>query len=177
MNVVAVAVDQSNNTPIVILRDPDKRFAIPIWIGLLEASAIQIALQQVAIPRPMTHDLLKTTIEQLDGRVVSVEVSDLRQDTFYAVINVERNGRALTLDARPSDAIALALRFRAPIFVDERVATAASRPELLERLKKSESEKTAAGATSPHASTDPEDAEARQIIEQLESGVEPKWKA
>ena len=179
MSVVAVAVDQSNNSPIVILRDIEDRFAIPIWIGLLEASAIQIELQQVAIPRPMTHDILKTTIERLGGRLVSVEICDLRQDTFFATLNLEQDGRSLTIDARPSDAIALALRFRAPIFVDERVAAEASRPDLLERLKRNESATTGegGGAAKRQGESGTESAEAQEIIEQLESGVEPKWKA
>jgi bifunctional DNase/RNase len=106
----------------------------------------------------------------------------LRNDTFFAAINLVQNGRSMAIDARPSDAIALALRFGAPIFVDERVATEANRPELLERLKKSDAEAEAAAAANEGSAAEAgqssaENAEARQIIEQLESGVLPKWKA
>ena len=179
MHVAAVAVDQTNSTPIVILRDEDDRFAIPIWIGLLEASAIQIELQHVSLPRPMTHDLLRIAIEQLGSRVVSVEICELRDETFFARIKLEQNGREVSLDARPSDAIALAIRCDAAIFVDLAVAETAHRPELLDRLNKESSTKTSdtVRARSDGESSDSPDAALKEIVEQLEAGLDPKLKA
>lgn len=121
MEVKGLMIDPSSNNPIVILRDPESQAFLPIWIGLFEASAIQLGLESVASPRPRTHDLLASMVRTLGSEVVKVVVADLRDQTFYAVIHVRRGAEELEIDARPSDAIALALRARAPIFVEESV--------------------------------------------------------
>lgn len=121
MEVAGVTLDQSNNMPIIILRGEEEDVAIPIWIGLIEASAIATELEGIALPRPMTHDLLKNILESLGGRVLRVEVTDLRENTFYAVIYIEQGETIHEIDARPSDSIALALRTSAPIFVSRQV--------------------------------------------------------
>ncbi|RLB54551.1 MAG: bifunctional nuclease family protein [Deltaproteobacteria bacterium] len=121
MVVAGITLDQSNNMPIIILRGEEEEVAIPIWIGLIEASAIATELEGIALPRPMTHDLLKNVLETMGGRVLRVEVSDLRENTFYAVLYIEQGGAVHQIDARPSDSIALALRTSAPIFVSRQV--------------------------------------------------------
>jgi len=117
MEVKGLMIDPSSNNPIVILRDPESQVFLPIWIGLFEASAIQLGLESVASPRPRTHDLLASMLRTLGSEVVKVVVADLRDQTFYAVIHVRRDGEELEIDARPSDAIALALRTNSPVFV------------------------------------------------------------
>ncbi len=119
MSVGGLAMDPSSNAPILILNAEDKDFSIPIWIGLLEAAAIASVLQKVSFDRPMTHDLFKTFIETLHTRVTRIEVCDLRDNTFYAKIYCVTGEREFILDARPSDAIAMALRFKAEIYVDD----------------------------------------------------------
>lgn len=121
MRVAGITVDPFTNTPIVILKDLEDRDVLPIWIGLLEASSIATALERIPTPRPMTHDLLKNILEGLGVRVVKIEINDLRDNTYYALIHLDVQGRRLVIDSRPSDAIALALRVEAPIFVDEEV--------------------------------------------------------
>jgi len=113
--------DPATRTPIVVLRDDEGDRFLPIWIGLFEAQAIGLALEGVKAPRPMTHDLLADTITSLGGTVDRVVVSSLREGTFYATVEVLRGGEALVLDARPSDAIALALRLGSPILVREAI--------------------------------------------------------
>jgi len=122
MKVRRVALDQQNN-PVVLLVDEEESIALPIWIGQAEAMAIAMRLQGVQPPRPMTHDLLQTVLEQLSTTVVRIVVSDVREATYFAEIHLARNGTALVIDARPSDAIALALRTDAPIFVEDKVAS------------------------------------------------------
>jgi bifunctional DNase/RNase len=124
MRVRRVALDQQNN-PVVLLVDEDETIALPIWIGQAEAMAIAMRLQSVQPPRPMTHDLLARVLEQLATKVLKVVVSDVRDATYYAEIHLSRNGTAYVIDSRPSDAIALALRADAPIFVEEKVAAQA----------------------------------------------------
>src|SRR5262249_3787407 len=118
-------LDPVSNSPIVVLKDEDEKFFLPIWVGIFEANAIALQLENVETPRPMTHDLLKNTIAELDARVMRVVINDLRDSTFCAQIRVllNRDGgdRLLELDARPSDAIALALRTDAPIYVAQSV--------------------------------------------------------
>lgn len=121
MKVRRVALDPQNN-PVVLLVDEDETVALPIWIGQAEAMAIAMRLQSVQPPRPMTHDLLQTVLEQLSAKVTRIVVSDVRDATYFAEIHLTRNGTALVIDSRPSDAIALALRADAPIFVEDRVA-------------------------------------------------------
>ena len=121
MKVSRLTIDPITNTPIVILKDMQENKAIPIWIGLFEASAIATELEKIVFSRPMTHDLLNECLKTLDVTVSKIEIGDIRNNTFYANIYLIRAGRCFTIDARPSDAIALALRAHAPIFVDENV--------------------------------------------------------
>lgn len=121
MKVRRVALDQQNN-PVVLLVDDDETVALPIWIGQAEAMAIAMRLQSVQPPRPMTHDLLQAVLEQLSATVTRVVISDVKDATYYAEIHLTRNGTAFVIDSRPSDAIALALRAEAPIFVEDKVA-------------------------------------------------------
>lgn len=124
MKVRRVALDQQNN-PVVLLVDEEETIALPIWIGQAEAMAIAMRLQGVTPPRPMTHDLLQNVLEQLSAKVTRIVVSDVRDQTYFAEIHLARNGTAFVIDSRPSDAIALALRAEAPIFVDDKVAAQA----------------------------------------------------
>jgi bifunctional DNase/RNase len=121
MTIKGLMVDPITNMPIVILKDKTSDRVLPIWVGIFEANAIALQMENVATPRPMTHDLLRNVITDLDGRVDRVVVSDLKDNTFYAIIHLTVRGERLSLDARPSDAIALALRTRSPILVDELV--------------------------------------------------------
>ena len=121
MFIKGLMLDPVSNSPIVVLKDDDEKFFLPIWVGIFEANAIALQLENVTTPRPMTHDLLRNLISEMDGRVTRVVISDLRDSTFFAQIRVISGGRTLELDARPSDAIALALRTEAPIFVAQEV--------------------------------------------------------
>ena len=121
MSIKGLMVDPITNTPIVILRDKDGQRVLPIWVGVFEANAIALQIENVTTPRPMTHDLLKNVIQDLRGRIEKIVVSDLKENTFYALIHLRKNGHSIEVDARPSDAIALALRTRSPIFVEEAV--------------------------------------------------------
>jgi bifunctional DNase/RNase len=121
MSIKGLMVDPITNTPIVILRDKDGQRVLPIWVGIFEANAIALQIENVTTPRPMTHDLLRNVIQDLKATVQKIVVCDLQENTFYALIYLGLNGDTLTIDARPSDAIALALRTRAPIFVEDTV--------------------------------------------------------
>jgi hypothetical protein len=121
MNIGGLAMDPSSNAPILILNAENEDFSIPIWIGLLEAASIASVLQNISFDRPMTHDLFKNFIELVNTQVTRIEVCDLKDNTFYAKIFCISEKGDFILDARPSDAIALALRFKAEIFVDESV--------------------------------------------------------
>lgn len=121
MRIRGLLVDPVNNTPIVILKDANSDTVLPIWVGVFEASAIQMEIEKVSTPRPMTHDLIKNVLSGLDAHVHKVVVTELKDDTFYAVIWMERDGRIISVDSRPSDALALALRVDCPIYVDEEV--------------------------------------------------------
>jgi len=125
-----LTVDPVTNTPIVILKEVDGEQTLPIWIGLLEATAIASELEGIKFARPMTHDLFKDVMDLMDARVVKVEVCDLKNNTYYAQIHFIHNGRELTVDARPSDALALSLRVKAPIFVSEEVISNSSQMDL-----------------------------------------------
>src|SRR4029453_12806221 len=109
------------NMPIIILRDKDGQRVLPIWVGVFEANAIALQIENVATPRPMTPDLLPNVIHDLKADILKIVVSDLKENTFYALIHLQVNGEPLAVDARPSDAIALALRARAPIYVEDKV--------------------------------------------------------
>ena len=121
MVISGLTVDPITNSPIVILKEIDGDGTLPIWIGLLEATAIASELEGIKFSRPMTHDLLKNMMDMVHVRVSKIEVCDLKDNTYYARINFEFNGKEMSIDARPSDAIALSLRLDAPIFVSEDV--------------------------------------------------------
>jgi uncharacterized protein len=121
MTIKGLMVDPITNMPIIILRDKDGQRVLPIWVGMFEANAIALQIENVPTPRPMTHDLLRNVIHDLKADVLKIVVSDLKENTFYALIHLEVNGERVAVDARPSDAIALALRARAPIYVEDRV--------------------------------------------------------
>ena len=121
MTIKGLMVDPITNMPIVILRDRDGQKVLPIWVGIFEANAIALQIENISTPRPMTHDLLRNVIHDLKASVQKVVVCDLQENTFYALIYLTLNGDTLAVDARPSDAIALALRTHAPIFVEETV--------------------------------------------------------
>jgi bifunctional DNase/RNase len=121
MSIKGLMVDPITNMPIVILKDKLGERVLSIWVGIFEANAIALQIENVATPRPMTHDLLRNIITDLDGSVDRVVVSDLKDNTFFAIIHLTVRGERIAVDARPSDAIALALRTRSPILVEESV--------------------------------------------------------
>ena len=121
MTIKGLMVDPVTNTPIVILKEKDAERVLPIWVGVVEANAIALQIENVATDRPMTHDLLRNVITGMEGEVDRVVVSDLKEHTFYAIIHINRRGTRVAIDARPSDAIALALRTHSPILVEESV--------------------------------------------------------
>ena len=121
MTIKGLMVDPITNMPIIILRDKDGQRVLPIWVGVFEANAIALQIENVTPQRPMTHDLLKNVISDLRGRIEKIVVSDLKDNTFFALIHLTVKGEGIAVDARPSDAIALALRTRAPILVEESV--------------------------------------------------------
>ncbi|HLJ73560.1 MAG TPA: bifunctional nuclease family protein [Thermoanaerobaculia bacterium] len=121
MSIKGLMLDPVSNSPIVVLKDEEEKFFLPIWVGIFEANAIALQLENVTTPRPMTHDLLRNMLTELDARVIRIVINDLRDSTFFAQIKVITGERTLELDARPSDAIALALRTAAPIFVEQAV--------------------------------------------------------
>ena len=138
MKVRGLMFDPYNNTFIVILRDEENSEMLPIWVGKPEASSISFALEDVTTPRPMTHDLMKAVLDVVDAKVISVVISDLKENTYYAKVHLSYEDSEYSIDARPSDAIALALRTKAPIFANEEVIRKQASDELdqwLENLK------------------------------------------
>ena len=121
MTIKGLMVDPITNVPIIILRDKEGQKVLPIWVGIFEANAIALQIENVSTPRPMTHDLLRNVIHDLKASVQRVVVCDLQENTFYALIYLRLDGETVAIDARPSDAIALALRTRSPIFVEDSV--------------------------------------------------------
>ncbi|MGH9356807.1 MAG: bifunctional nuclease family protein [Terriglobia bacterium] len=121
MKIRGLMMDPVTNMPIVILRDSGGASVLPIWVGIYEANAIALEIEKVNTPRPMTHDLIRNLLLGLETRVNKVVVNDLREDTFYAVIWLERSGQNISIDSRPSDALALALRVDCPIYVEDGV--------------------------------------------------------
>jgi hypothetical protein len=121
MQIRGLMMDPVTNMPIIVLKDVGSDIVLPIWVGIFEANAIALELEKTATPRPMTHDLLQNLARGLNAQVRKVVVSELRDDTFYAVIWMDHEGETVTLDARPSDAIALALRWDCPIYVNREV--------------------------------------------------------
>jgi len=142
MKIRGLMMDPVTNMPIVVLKDAGGSAILPIWVGIYEANAIALEIEKVQTPRPMTHDLLKNLLLGLNVQVQKVVVNDLRDDTFYALIWMIRDGKTLSMDSRPSDALALALRLDCPIFVDEevlknsKVSSAISEKSTSEELRK-----------------------------------------
>jgi len=121
MKIRGLVMDPVTNMPIVILKDVNGAAVLPIWVGIYEANAIALEIEKVTTPRPMTHDLLKNLLMGLEAHVHKVVVSELRDDTFYALIWLEKDGQMMSIDSRPSDALALALRMDCPIYVEDEV--------------------------------------------------------
>ena len=142
MKIRGLMMDPVTNMPIVVLKDAHGQAILPIWVGVYEANAIALEIEKVQTPRPMTHDLLKNVLLGLNVNVKKVVVNELRDDTFYALIWVEREGQLMSIDSRPSDALALALRVDCPIFVEEdvlknsKVSTAINEKSTNEELRK-----------------------------------------
>jgi bifunctional DNase/RNase len=136
MKVSGIALDPFTNTPIVILKDASNERTLPIWIGFMEASSIAMELEKTPRIRPITHDLVKNLLEKLKFAVTKIEVTDLRDDTFYARIYLKRDAEEYSLDSRPSDAIAIALRTDSPIFVNEEVIEKSKKIEIDEDKEK-----------------------------------------
>ena len=121
VSIAGMTMDPASNTPIIILKSEEDDQAIPIWIGLLEATSIASALQNIQFDRPMTHDLFKNFIKNMNIEVSKIEVCDLKDNTYYAKIYFTSEDKSFSMDSRPSDAIAIALRFKAPIYVDDKI--------------------------------------------------------
>src|ERR687886_2863525 len=121
MKIPGLTMDPVTQMPIVVLKDVNGNSVLPIWVGIFEANAIALEIEKVSTPRPMTHDLIKTLLTGLEAGIRKVVVNELKDDTFYALIWLERNGELISIDSRPSDALALALRHDCPIYVEERV--------------------------------------------------------
>jgi len=121
MKIRGLMMDPVSNMPIVLLKDVGSDTVLPIWVGVYEANAIALEIEKVSTPRPMTHDLIKNVLTGLEALVHKVVVTELKDDTFYAVIWLEREGQIVSIDSRPSDALALALRMDCPIFVEDEV--------------------------------------------------------
>jgi len=142
MKIRGLMMDPVSNMPIVVLKDVQGTAILPIWVGVYEANAIALEIEKVQTPRPMTHDLLKNVLLGLEVQVQKVVVSELKDDTFYAIIWMERDGQIISMDSRPSDALALALRLDCPIYVSEhvlknsKVANAVSEKSTHEELRK-----------------------------------------
>ncbi|MGA2275685.1 MAG: bifunctional nuclease family protein [Bryobacteraceae bacterium] len=127
MKIRGLMMDPVTNMPIVILRDVSGNSVLPIWVGVYEANAIALEIEKVSTPRPMTHDLIKSLLFGLNTAMRKVVVSELKDDTFYAVIWLDRDGETISVDSRPSDALALALRLDCPIYVEETVLKSSSK--------------------------------------------------
>ncbi len=142
MKIRGLMMDPVTNMPIVVLKDARGNAILPIWVGIYEANAIALEIEKVQTPRPMTHDLLKNLLLGLNVQVHKVVVSELRDDTFYALIWMEREGQMISMDSRPSDALALALRLDCPIFVEDdvlknsKISSAISEKTTSEELRK-----------------------------------------
>lgn len=141
VKVKGLTLDPLTNMPIVILKDMEDKRALPIWVGIFEANAIALEMEHVPTPRPMTHDLIKNILEGVSAKVNRVVVNDLKDNTFYAVISLSLNGSEYLIDSRPSDAIALALRMGAPIYVARKVLEEAKSIDLSEQQTTDDTEK------------------------------------
>ena len=126
MSVGGLTLDPVTKTPIVILKDTENKLNLPIWIGLLEATAMATEIEGIKMARPMTHDLLRNILGEVGCSVESVEITELKENTYYAMVNLSLGGRRVMIDSRPSDAIAIALRTKSPIYVAKAVLEASS---------------------------------------------------
>jgi len=148
MVVAGITLDPTTKLPIVMLKDPDNKLNLPIWVGPLEATSMATELEGVKPQRPMTHDLLRNVLSEFGTTVEFVEVTDLRENTYFAQIQLKtREGRALTIDSRPSDALALALRTKSPIYVAKKVLEASSELESTEQPQPAQSEQNLASVS------------------------------
>ena len=138
MKIKGLVVDPVSKMPIVVLEDPQTDRILPIWIGVFEANAIALTIENIPTPRPMPHDLLKSFLEKLEVAVEKIVVNDVRNNTFYAMIHLRYQDRPLVIDSRPSDAIALALRVNSPIFVEDNVVQKAQSVKFDENLEDTE---------------------------------------
>ena len=138
MTIKGLMIDPITNMPIVILKDKEGNRILPIWVGIFEANAIALQIENISTPRPMTHDLLKNVLGDLEANVQKIVVCELKDNTFYAMIYLDREGKLIGVDARPSDAIALALRTKSPISVEERVVEGAKGMDLAKETTDSE---------------------------------------
>src|ERR1700740_741527 len=145
MSVGGLTLDPVTKTPIVILKDTENKLNLPIWIGLLEATAMATEIEGIKMARPMTHDLLRSVLGEVGAGVECVEVLDLRENTYFAVIHLRLNDRRLAIDARPSDAISLALRTKSPIYVAKKVLEVSS--ELQQSAEADSKEQNLAGVS------------------------------
>lgn len=184
MKVAALSMDPFTNMPIIVLKDDSGRHAVPIWVGLIEASAIVTQLEEIQLARPMTHDLLKEMLEKLGARVDRVEVTDVQDDTFYATIHLVsapaagHDGRATAIDSRPSDAIALALRTGAPIWVAPKVIERARCVDLtkLGPVAWMAGDGLPPDGMPPPLDEPPLDQPVPVLLEDLDDAEFPKWK-
>ncbi|MCD6451706.1 MAG: bifunctional nuclease family protein [Acidobacteria bacterium] len=138
MEIKGLMLDPVSNMPIVILKEVNSNQLLPIWIGVFEANAIMIQLENISTPRPMTHDLMRSILDQLNVIVEKIVVTELKNNTYFALIHLEVDGRKYTIDARPSDAIALALRTGSPIYANREVIEQAQKMEVSEEGSESE---------------------------------------
>jgi len=138
MTIKGLMIDPITNMPIVILKDKAGNRILPIWVGIFEANAIALQIENISTPRPMTHDLLKNVLGDLEANVQKIVVCELKDNTFYAMIYVDREGKIIAIDSRPSDAIALALRTKSPIYVEESVVESAKGMDLAKDTTDSE---------------------------------------
>jgi bifunctional DNase/RNase len=138
MTIKGLMIDPITNMPIVILKDKEGNRILPIWVGIFEANAIALQIENISTPRPMTHDLLKNVLGDLQANVQKIVVCELKDNTFYAMIYLDREGKLIAVDSRPSDAIALALRTKSPIYVEESVVESAKGMDLAKETTDSE---------------------------------------
>ncbi|HJP14984.1 MAG: bifunctional nuclease family protein [Nitrospinota bacterium] len=162
MKVKGLTLDHLTNVPIVILQETEGERSLPIWVGIFEAHAIAREIEEFETPRPMTHDLIKNIINGVEGKVTRILVSDLRDNTFFAEIYLAMNGSEISIDSRPSDAIALALRMSAPIFVEEKVLEEAKSIEF------TESEEEEGGDKGPESREKPLEDDTEEVKKWLE---------
>ena len=138
MTIKGLMIDPITNMPIVILKDKEGERVLPIWVGVFEANAIALQIENISTPRPMTHDLIRNILSEIEADVQRIVVYELRENTFYAMIYLDREGETMAIDARPSDAIALALRTKSPIFVEDDVVESAKGLDLTKDTTDSE---------------------------------------